>query len=80
LRLSTLGFLQYIGPTLALFIAVYTFGEPFKWEQKVCFALVWSGLAVLGAETILRSRRRVSRPPIAIPQPEPDRQHVACGE
>jgi chloramphenicol-sensitive protein RarD len=80
LPLSTLGFLQYVGPTLALFIAVFTFGEPFKWEQKLCFALVWSGLAVLGLETILRSRRPALRPATTAPEPEPDRQHVACGD
>jgi chloramphenicol-sensitive protein RarD len=80
LPLSTLGFLQYIGPTLALFIAVYAFDEQFKWEQKLCFALVWSGLAVLGAETLLKSRRRARLAAVTVPELEADPQHAACGE
>jgi chloramphenicol-sensitive protein RarD len=78
LPLSTLGFLQYIGPTAALVIAVAIFGEPLTWQKQVCFALVWTGLAILAVETALRSRQAPS--PIALTEsmPEDERQAVTC--
>lgn len=76
LPLSTLGFLQYIGPTVALLIAVVTFGEPFEWEKQVCFGLVWAGLAVLAIESVVQQRRRVP-----LPTPVDERpQAAACPE
>jgi chloramphenicol-sensitive protein RarD len=78
LPLSTLGFLQYIGPTAALIIAVAVFGEPLTWQKQVCFALVWIGLAILAVETVLRSRR--AAPSIALRESlsGSQRQAVTC--
>jgi chloramphenicol-sensitive protein RarD len=80
LPLSTLGFLQYLGPVLQLLIAVLVFDEPLKWEMKVCFGFVWSGLAVLAAESFLHSRRSAACPPLPNPEPEAHRQQVGCSE
>jgi chloramphenicol-sensitive protein RarD len=69
LPLSTLGFLQYVGPTVSLLIAVALFGETEKWDQqKPCFILVWVGLAVLALESVLRSRAVVPPPPAPVPK------------
>ncbi len=46
LRLTTMGFLQYIGPTLTFFLAVFVFAEAFSALQGAAFALIWVGLAI----------------------------------
>lgn len=43
LRLSTLGFLQYIGPTLQFCCALY-YGEPFRLAHAACFAFIWAAV------------------------------------
>jgi chloramphenicol-sensitive protein RarD len=78
LPLSTLGFLQYIGPIVALFIAVIAFGEPVQWEMLVCFGLVWCGLAVLAVESTLLARRLAPPPPFPEPVPENEPSAITC--
>ncbi len=46
LRLTTLGFLQYVGPTCQLMLAVLLFGEPFSGLHLGAFAVIWAGLAL----------------------------------
>jgi chloramphenicol-sensitive protein RarD len=46
LRLATLGFLQYIAPSMQCLIAVVVFGEPFARTQWVTFGLIWTALAI----------------------------------
>mgnify|MGYP007084187413 CR=1 FL=1 len=43
---STLGFLQYLTPTLLLILAVQLFGEPFPVDRQLAFFCIWAGLAV----------------------------------
>ncbi|MBN19925.1 MAG: protein RarD [Bdellovibrionaceae bacterium] len=45
ISLSTLGFMQYIGPTLNFFLAVSYYNEPFSHVQFVAFGFVWVGVA-----------------------------------
>lgn len=45
LRLSTLGILQYIGPTLQFCCGLY-FGEIFTAAHAICFAFIWSAVAL----------------------------------
>jgi len=44
LPLSTLGFIQFVSPTLQLIMGVLLFKEPFPARNLIAFALVWSGL------------------------------------
>lgn len=46
LRLSTIGILQYVSPTLIFLVAVFVFEEPFSQLKAVAFGLIWSGLAI----------------------------------
>jgi chloramphenicol-sensitive protein RarD len=46
LRLSTIGIMQYIAPTMVFLIAVLIFDEPFGTEQAIAFALIWTALAM----------------------------------
>lgn len=43
--LSTIGFIQYISPTLQLLLGIFIYGETFGVEYLICFAFVWAGLA-----------------------------------
>lgn len=43
---STLGFLQYITPTLLLILAVRVYHEPFPADRQLAFIFIWAGLAV----------------------------------
>ena len=58
IRLSTLGFLQYLAPTISLLIATLVLGEPFTLIKAVSFACVWAALALVASE----GRVRVWRP------------------
>jgi chloramphenicol-sensitive protein RarD len=56
--LSTLGLLQYVGPTLQFLIGVLVFHEPFPRVRAVGFVLIWAALAVYAADGLWRSRKR----------------------
>jgi chloramphenicol-sensitive protein RarD len=49
LPLSTLGFLQYLSPTLQFLLAVLLYGEPFDRTRSVAFGLIWTAVAVFAA-------------------------------
>ena len=52
LRLSTIGMLQYIAPTFIFLTAVFIFDEPFGWEKKIAFPMIWVALAIYSASLI----------------------------
>jgi chloramphenicol-sensitive protein RarD len=56
IRLSTMGFLQYIAPSMALVIAVFLYNEPFTHAHAITFALIWSALALVSWEAFRRER------------------------
>ena len=45
-RMSTVGLLQYIEPSLAFLLAIFWFGEIPDPVKSVGFAFVWAGLLV----------------------------------
>ncbi|MFN0024373.1 MAG: EamA family transporter RarD [Parvularculaceae bacterium] len=55
LSLTTLGFLQYIGPTGQFFLGLY-YGEAFTPAHAVCFFLIWSALGLITFDAIRRGR------------------------
>jgi len=61
LRLSTMGILQYIAPTMIFLTAVFIFGEPFGTAQMIAFPMIWTALAIFTANLLYQSRR--TRPP-----------------
>lgn len=66
LRLSTLGFFQYLAPTIQFLLAVLAFGEPFRPERAVAFAWIWAAV-LLYAWDSLRAMRR-SAPAATLPE------------
>ncbi|MEZ5872531.1 MAG: EamA family transporter RarD [Nitratireductor sp.] len=57
LRLSTIGIMQYIAPTIIFLIAVFVFGEPFDHVRLIAFALIWTALAIY-SWSLFSGRRR----------------------
>ena len=46
LRLVTVGFLQYLAPSMTFLLAVFVFGEPLGAARITTFALIWAGILV----------------------------------
>lgn len=46
LRLTTLGLMMYVNPTVQMLVAVFLFGEAFTPAHAVAFAAIWVGLAL----------------------------------
>lgn len=60
IRLSTLGVLQYIAPSLQLLIGVAVYREPLPPVRLACFGLIWSALVLYSADA-WRAQRRATR-------------------
>ncbi|MET6757585.1 EamA family transporter RarD [Pseudoalteromonas sp. NCIMB_1079] len=58
LQYTTLGFFQYIGPSLMFILAVVFYGEVFDAERVVTFACIWSALAIFSWDSYHQSRKR----------------------
>ncbi|MCA1178576.1 MULTISPECIES: EamA family transporter RarD [unclassified Pantoea] len=57
LRLSTVGFFQYIGPTLMFLLAVVFYGESLTPDKMVTFGFIWLALAVFIVDAVAFSAR-----------------------
>lgn len=62
LRLSTVGLLQYISPTIQFLFAVFLFHEPFGHERLVAFVMTWIALAVYSVTNVIAAREAGQRP------------------
>lgn len=58
LRLSTLGMVQYLTPTITFLLAVFAFREPFTNIQLVTFACIWFALAIYAADSYHARKHR----------------------
>lgn len=65
IRLSTVGILQYIAPTLQFILGVFVYRESFPASRFVGFVIIWAALAIYTLESIVRFRGRKS---VASPQ------------
>lgn len=58
LRLSTIGILQYIAPTMILLNAVFIFGEPFGRARAIALPLIWLALIIYTVSMVRQMRRK----------------------
>lgn len=56
LRLSTVGLMQYLAPTLQFLLAVLVFREPFSTAHLVTFVCIWVALALYSYDTVSAHR------------------------
>jgi chloramphenicol-sensitive protein RarD len=61
INLSTVGFVQYVAPSLSFVLAVYVFNEPFSLEKLISFVLIWAALALISFDAWKRLRVNAKR-------------------
>lgn len=54
---TTIGFLQFISPTIVFLLGLTVFGEELKPAQLVCFALIWTAIALFTWDMLQNARR-----------------------
>jgi chloramphenicol-sensitive protein RarD len=59
LPLTSMGFLQYLSPTLQFLLATLVYGEPFGAAQAAAFGLIWLALLVFAVHAL---REKVAEP------------------
>lgn len=57
MKLATLGFFQYIGPTMAFIVAIFLYNEPFNSDKFITFALIWVALIIFSLDSLLKKRK-----------------------
>ncbi|HKP93539.1 MAG TPA: hypothetical protein VJS88_06555, partial [Chthoniobacterales bacterium] len=67
LRMTTVGFLQYIAPSCSFFLGVFLYREPFTHAHLITFSFIWVALVIFTAEAIWRWRSGRDRDAIAQP-------------
>jgi chloramphenicol-sensitive protein RarD len=58
LRLSTIGIMQYISPTMIFLTAVFWFGEPFDSARAIAFPIIWAALVLYSVALIRKAQRK----------------------
>ena len=56
LRMTTIGIMQYLAPTLIMLVAVVVFKEPFGSARAIAFPMIWAALG-LYSYSMFRSRK-----------------------
>lgn len=57
LAYSTLGFIQFLAPSIVFILGLTVFGEELKPAQAACFACIWAAAAVFAWDMVARSRK-----------------------
>ena len=55
--LYSVGFFQYIAPSIKLFVGIYLFHETFTATHAVSFSFIWAGLALYIGDMIIKLRQ-----------------------
>jgi chloramphenicol-sensitive protein RarD len=67
LRLTTVGFLQYLAPSCSFFLGVFLYHEPFTRAHLITFIFIWIALVIFTAEAIWRWRSGREREAVVEP-------------
>ena len=57
MSLATLGFIQYIGPTIQFLLGVFVYHEELTVPHMICFAAIWISLIIYSGEGFYQSKR-----------------------
>jgi len=68
IRMTTLGLLQYIGPTIQFVLGVWLYNEAFSGSRVVGFMLIWAALAIYSIESLLQGGGAPSRTAVLEPE------------
>jgi chloramphenicol-sensitive protein RarD len=67
LRMTTVGFLQYLAPSCSFFLGVYLYHEPFTRAHLITFTFIWVALVIFTVEAIWRWRSTRERDALTAP-------------
>ena len=67
LRMTTIGFLQYLSPSGSFLLGVFLYHEPFTHNHLITFGLIWSALAIFTTEAVHRWHSGRDRAATAVP-------------
>jgi chloramphenicol-sensitive protein RarD len=65
IKLSTIGFIQFLSPTLSLIIGVLVYSEPFDTTQLISFGFIWVGIAIYMYTLYSQSRKNKTNKKVA---------------
>lgn len=57
---STLGFTQFLAPTIVFVLGLTVFGEELKPAQAICFGLIWCAVAIFAWDLLAQRRARLA--------------------
>jgi chloramphenicol-sensitive protein RarD len=57
ISLKSVGFFQYIAPSIKLFIGIYFFHEIFSSTHVISFSFIWGGLALYIGDMIFKMKK-----------------------
>ena len=57
LRLVTLGFIQYLAPTISLLVAILIYEESVEGTRWMTFGLIWSAIAIFSIDGMRQIRQ-----------------------
>jgi chloramphenicol-sensitive protein RarD len=67
LRMTTVGFLQYLAPSGSFLLGVFLYHEPFTRNHLITFSLIWAALAIFTTEAVHRWHSGRDRTANAVP-------------
>lgn len=53
-----LGFIQYISPTIVLFLGILLYHEPFSHAELIAFIFIWTAIGIFSLSTIIENRKK----------------------
>lgn len=57
LKLSTVGYIQYIGPSVSLLLAIFVYDESISYEKIITFSLIWLALLIISIQSLKGSKK-----------------------
>lgn len=58
MKLTTLGFFQYIGPSCAFLLAVFIYNEELNLDKLITFSLIWIALIIFSLDSIKKLKNK----------------------
>jgi len=58
MKLTTLGFFQYIGPTCAFLLAIFVYHEEFDIHKLISFSFIWTALVIFSLDSIRKKKKQ----------------------
>ncbi|MBF0376613.1 MAG: EamA family transporter RarD [Desulfamplus sp.] len=56
--MTTVGFIQYLSPSITFLLAVFIYHEPFSHQRLITFILIWTALAIYSLDSFNAFRKR----------------------